>query len=110
LDIVESYITASVAGTPLSFIQIGRQSPTLSTNVLFDVEGVECWVRDTETKGEDKRKQTRDHEETKPEDGKKRRKIKDAKKGDFMGLLGGMWGKWKGIERREGRLNRIVTT
>jgi hypothetical protein len=96
LDIVESYITASVAGKPLSFIQIGRQSLTVSTNFLFDVEEVECWVRDAEMKGQEETRgkkewnQTRDKEEIKREDGKKRRKIKDAKKRDFMGLLEGL--------------------
>jgi hypothetical protein len=96
LDVVERYITACVPLTPLSFIQIGKQSPTLSTNILFDVKEVECWVRDTGTKGEDKTKgqekseMLRDYGDARQEIGTKRRKIKDANKKDFMGLLEGM--------------------
>ncbi|KAI4833853.1 hypothetical protein E4T44_09182, partial [Aureobasidium sp. EXF-8845] len=89
LDIVESYITARVPLTALSFIQMGRQSPTLSTNILFDMREVECWIIDAETKGEDKRIRIRDCEDARQEDGKRRR-IKDTNKKDFMGLLGEM--------------------
>jgi hypothetical protein len=58
--------------------------------MLFTMEEVECWVRDTETKGQEKRELIPENGEVKQEDGRKRRKIKDAKKKDFMGLLEGM--------------------
>jgi hypothetical protein len=120
LDVVESFITtsltststsltsasstasasaptsASVNPTPLSLIQIGRQPPTSSTNILFSTQEIECWVRDTEVneagKAQEQEKRTRNkvEEEAKQENGKKRRRIKEAKKRDLLELLGGM--------------------
>jgi hypothetical protein len=141
LDVVESFITTSltstsistptasastsvtftsaspsVTPTPLSLIQIGRQPPTSSTNILSSTQEIECWVRDCEqsehseqgklsgrgTNGreglevEEKRTRKKDEEETKQENGKKRRRIKEAKKRDLLELLGG-------CEREEGQ-------
>jgi hypothetical protein len=100
LDVVDSYITTSLCSTssttPLSLIQLGRQAPTLSTNVLFTTQEIECWVRDSEQSERDKmqeeakRKQTRDDGEAKQENGKKRRRIKEAKKRDLLKMLEGM--------------------
>jgi hypothetical protein len=96
LDVVDSYITTSVNSTPLSLIQLGRQSPTLSTNILFTTQEIECWVRDSEgnerekIQEEAKRKQIRDEEEAKQENGKKRRRVKEAKKRDLLKMLEGM--------------------
>lgn len=96
LDVVNSFITSSVASTPLSLLQIGRQSPTLSTNVLLNTQEIECWVKHAEqsevekTKELEKKKQKQDEEEAKHENGKKRRRIKDAKKMDLLALLEGM--------------------
>jgi hypothetical protein len=121
LDVVESFITTSltstsistptasastsvtftsaspsVTPTPLSLIQIGRQPPTSSTNILFSTQDIECWVRDTEVneadKAQEQEKRTRNkvEEEAKQENGKKRRRIKETKKRDLLELLGGM--------------------
>ena len=97
---VNSYITTSLCSTsfttPLSLIQLGRQAPTLSTNILFTTQEIECWVKDAEqserdeTQGEAKRKQTANEEEAKQENGKKRRRVKEAKRRDLMALLEGM--------------------
>ncbi|KAH0283710.1 hypothetical protein M436DRAFT_36484 [Aureobasidium namibiae CBS 147.97] len=96
LDVMNSFIASSVSSTPLSLIQIGRQAPTLSTNVLLTTQEIECWVKDSEpseaVKIEElrKRQQARDVEEAKQENGKKRRRIKEAKKRDLLALLEGM--------------------
>lgn len=96
LDVVNSFITSSVTSTPLSLLQIGRQSPTHSTNVLLSTQELECWVKDAEQSEGDKlqeaekRKQKQDEEEAKQENGKKRRRIKEAKKRDLLALLEGM--------------------
>jgi len=92
---VNSFITDSITSTPLSLIQLGRQAPTLSTNVLLTTREIECWVKDSEpseaVKIEElrKRQQARDVEEAKQENGKKRRRIKEAKKRDLLALLEG---------------------
>ena len=96
LDVVNSFITSSITSIPLSLLQIGRQPPTLSTNVLLTTHEIECWVKDSEQSEGDKmkklekRKQKQDEEDAKQENGKKRRKIKEAKKRDLLALLEGM--------------------
>jgi hypothetical protein len=97
---VDSYITTSLcstsSATPLSLIQLGRQAPTLSTNILFTTQEIECWGKDAEqserdeTQEEAKRKQTANEEEAKQENGKKRRRVKEAKKRDLLKMLEGM--------------------
>ena len=93
---MNSFVTDSITSTPLSLIQIGRQAPTLSTNVLLTTQEVECWIKDSEPseaiKIEElrKRQQARDVEDAKQENGKKRRRIKEAKKRDLLALLEGM--------------------
>jgi hypothetical protein len=112
LDVVNSFITtsltstststsststsASATPTPLSLIQIGRQPPTSSTNILFSTQEIECWVKEEgqeagKAQELEKRMRKKDEEEeTKQENGKKRRRIKEAKKRDLLELLRGM--------------------
>ncbi|CAD0106539.1 unnamed protein product, partial [Aureobasidium uvarum] len=57
LDVVNEYITSALTSSspspsspslPLSLIQLGRQPPTASTNILFTTNEIECWIRDDE--------------------------------------------------------------
>ncbi|KAI5212887.1 hypothetical protein E4T38_00121 [Aureobasidium subglaciale] len=78
---------------PLSLIQLGRQPPSQSTNVLLDTQEIACWVKDTDESrklAEEKRKRGVDKEERKMEGGKRVRRIKEAKRRDLLGLLEGM--------------------
>ncbi|KAI5246069.1 hypothetical protein E4T43_02877 [Aureobasidium subglaciale] len=55
---------------PLSLIQLGRQPPSQSTNVLFNAQGIECWVKDTAESrelAEEQRKRGVEKEEQKVE-------------------------------------------
>lgn len=77
----------------LSFIQLGRQPPTASTNILFNKNEIECWVKDDEQSKvieDERRKRVQEKEEAKQENGKKRRKIKEAKRRDLFQLLENM--------------------
>jgi hypothetical protein len=70
----------------------------LSTNVLFNTQEIECWIKDEQSENgrremvreSEKRKQAKDDEDTRHEIGKKRRKVKEAKKRDLLALLEGM--------------------
>ncbi|THX26136.1 hypothetical protein D6D10_09777 [Aureobasidium pullulans] len=103
IDVVTSYLTSTIAtpaspstttyNPPLSLIQLGRQSPTFETNILHSINEVECWIRDDEKtqKVEQQRKRmVAEREEEKQEAGKKRKRIKEAKRRDLLGLLEGM--------------------
>ncbi|THX05990.1 hypothetical protein D6D13_06819 [Aureobasidium pullulans] len=101
IDVVTSYLTSTIAtpssttayNPPLSLIQLGRQSPTFETNILHSINEVECWIRDDEKtqKFEQQRKRmVAEREGEKQEAGKKRKRIKEAKRRDFLGLLEGM--------------------
>ncbi|KEQ67499.1 uncharacterized protein M437DRAFT_37432 [Aureobasidium melanogenum CBS 110374] len=99
VDLVDEYITtvltssSSSPSPPLSLIQLGRQPPNASTNILFSTSELECWVQDTEktkTIETERRKRIQEKEEEKQENGKKRRRIKDAKKRNLLELLEGM--------------------
>ncbi|TIA25494.1 hypothetical protein D6C81_01698 [Aureobasidium pullulans] len=101
IDVVTSYLTSTIAtpssattyNPPLSLIQLGRQSPTFETNILHSINEVECWIRDDEKtqKFEQQRKRmVAEREGEKQEAGKKRRRIKEAKRRDLLGLLEGM--------------------
>ncbi|TIA75738.1 hypothetical protein D6C83_00226 [Aureobasidium pullulans] len=103
IGVVTEYLTSTIAtpaspstttyNPPLSLIQLGRQSPTFETNNLHSINEVECWIRyDEKTqKGEQQRKRmVAEREEEKQEVGKKRRRIKEAKRRDLLGLLEGM--------------------
>lgn len=98
VDLVDEYITSTLtspspSSPPLSLIQLGRQPPTSSTNILFSTSELECWIKDTEktkTIETERRKRIQEKEEEKQENGKKRRRIKDARKRDLLKLLEGM--------------------
>ncbi|CAD0022147.1 unnamed protein product, partial [Aureobasidium pullulans] len=103
IGVVTEYLTSTIAtpaspstttyNPPLSLIQLGRQSPTFETNILHSINEVECWIRDDEKtqKVEQQRKRmVAEREEDKQEVGKKRKRIKEAKRRDLLGLLEGM--------------------
>lgn len=101
IDVVTSYLTSTIAtpssttayNPPLSLIQLGRQSPTFETNILHSINEVECWIRDDEKTKDIEQQRKRlvaEREEDKQEVGKKRRRIKEAKRRDLLGLLEGM--------------------
>ncbi|KAI4720485.1 hypothetical protein E4T48_03221, partial [Aureobasidium sp. EXF-10727] len=99
LDLVDTYIISNLTSAsssptiPLSLIQLGRQPPTASTNSLFSADEIQCWVKDAEqtrTMEAERKKREQETEGAKQEDGKKKRRIKDAKKRDLLQLLEGM--------------------
>ncbi|THY10843.1 hypothetical protein D6D01_09143 [Aureobasidium pullulans] len=101
IDVVTSYLTSTIAAPssttthnpPLSFIQLGLQSPTFGTNIFHSINEVECWIRDDEkTKDieQQRKRMVAEREEEKQEVGKKRRRIKEAKRRDLLGLVEGM--------------------
>ncbi|KAI5204815.1 hypothetical protein E4T39_03427 [Aureobasidium subglaciale] len=78
---------------PLSFVQLGRQIPSQSTNILFNVQEIECWIRDTEESRiltEEKRKRGMEREKRKVDGGKRVRRIKEGKRRDLLELWEGM--------------------
>ncbi|THV99079.1 hypothetical protein D6D26_06128 [Aureobasidium pullulans] len=103
IDVVTEYLTSTIAtpaspstttyNPPLSLIQLGRQSPTFETNILHSINEVECWIRDDEkTKNieQQRKRMVAEREGEKQEAGKKRKRIKEAKRRDLLGLLEGM--------------------
>ncbi|CAD0085773.1 unnamed protein product [Aureobasidium mustum] len=92
-SLTSSPSSSSSPTTPLCLVQLGRQPPTASTNILFTTNEIECWVKDDEQSKaieEETRKRVQEKEEAKQENGKKRRKIKEAKQRDLLQLLEGM--------------------
>ncbi|CAD0082194.1 unnamed protein product, partial [Aureobasidium vineae] len=103
LDVVNEYITSTLASSshsasstsspPLSLIQLGRQPPTASTNILFTTNEIECWVKDDEQNRvieAERKKRVQEKDEAKQKNGMKRMKIKEAKKRVLFQLLEGM--------------------
>jgi hypothetical protein len=89
-------LPAEATVPPLALLQLGRHERVKSTHMIYSVDELECWVRDPEfdaVKGgiDEGGKRGNDAVHVgKRDEQKKKRKIKEGKKIDFMQLLGGM--------------------